>query len=53
MTKMPQQLKTDNESTYTSHKTQAFFHTWGIKHITDIAHSPTEQATVEKTHYTL
>ncbi|NXB10078.1 POK18 protein, partial [Cnemophilus loriae] len=49
---VPQQIKTDNGPAYTSHKTQEFFYTWGIKHITSTAHSPTGQATVERAHYT-
>lgn len=48
-----QQIKTDNGPAYTSHKTQEFFHTWGIKHVTDIAHSPTGQAIVERAYFTL
>ncbi|NXU37949.1 POK18 protein, partial [Drymodes brunneopygia] len=49
---VPQQIKTENVPTHTSHKTQEFFHTWGIKHITSIAHSPMGQAIVERAHYT-
>ncbi|NXB02867.1 POK18 protein, partial [Cnemophilus loriae] len=48
---VPQQIKTDNGPAYTSHKTQEFFHTWSIKHVTRIAHSPTGQAIVEREHY--
>ncbi|NXM95081.1 POK18 protein, partial [Sylvia borin] len=44
---VPQQIKPDNGPAYTSPKTQDFFHTWGIKHVTGIAHSSTGQAIVE------
>lgn len=50
---VPQWIKTNNGPAYTPHKTQEFFHTWGIKHVTGIAHSPTGRATVERAHYTL
>ncbi|NXU00352.1 POK6 protein, partial [Buphagus erythrorhynchus] len=49
---VPQQIKTDNGPTYTSHKTQEFFHTWGIKYATGIGHSPTGQAILEMAHFT-
>ncbi|NXO62547.1 POK18 protein, partial [Phainopepla nitens] len=49
---VPQHIKTDNEPAYTSHKTQEFFQTWGIKHVTGIAHSPTGPAINERAHYT-
>ncbi|NWW03331.1 POK18 protein, partial [Oreocharis arfaki] len=47
-----QQIKTDNGPAYTSRETQEFFHTWGIKYVTGIAHSSTGQAIVERAHYT-
>ncbi|TRZ08837.1 hypothetical protein HGM15179_018277 [Zosterops borbonicus] len=34
---VPQQINTDNVPAYTSRKTQDFFHTWEIKHVTVLA----------------
>ncbi|NXP58268.1 PO113 protein, partial [Chloropsis cyanopogon] len=50
---IPQQTKTNNRPVCTSRKTQEFFHTWGISHVTGISHSPTGQAIAERAHYTL
>ncbi|NWS33267.1 POK19 protein, partial [Polioptila caerulea] len=47
---IPQEIKTDNGPAYISHKSQQFFTKWGIKHNTDIPHSSTGQAVVERAH---
>ncbi|NXL80336.1 POK19 protein, partial [Leptocoma aspasia] len=46
------EIKTDNGPSYTSYKLKDFFNQWGVKHNTDIPHSPTGQAIIERAHST-
>ncbi|NXK83674.1 POK19 protein, partial [Amazona guildingii] len=47
-----QSIKTDHGPAYASQRFLQLCTTWGIKHITGIAHSPTGQAIVERAHQT-
>ncbi|NWU71561.1 POK19 protein, partial [Pterocles burchelli] len=47
---VPNELKTDNAPAYKSKTFQHFLNLWGVKHSTGIAHSPTGQAIVVRTH---
>ncbi|NXA47107.1 POK6 protein, partial [Nothocercus julius] len=49
---VPKTIKTDNGPACIAQKMQIFFQQWGIQHITGIPHSPTGQATIERTHGT-
>ncbi|NXV25340.1 POK19 protein, partial [Cepphus grylle] len=51
-TGVPKTIKTDSGPASVSAKVQAFFQTWGIKHVTGIPHSPTGRAVVECMHHT-
>lgn len=47
---IPQEIKMDNGSAYTSHKIKQFFNQWGINHTTSIPHSPVGQSIFERAH---
>jgi len=50
---VPEEIKTDNGPTYVSQKLRSFLLTWGVKHTTGTAHSPTGQGLIERTHRVL
>ncbi|KFR06524.1 hypothetical protein N306_05127, partial [Opisthocomus hoazin] len=50
---VPEEIKTDNGPAYVSQKLRSFLLTWGFKHTTGIAHSPTGQGLIERTHHVL
>ncbi|TRZ08345.1 hypothetical protein HGM15179_018761 [Zosterops borbonicus] len=50
---IPKALKTDNGPAYKSKEFRNFLQQWGVEHKTDIPHSPTGQAVVERTHQDL
>jgi len=50
---VPEEIKTDNVSAYVSQKLRWFLLMWGVKHTTGIAHSPTGQGLIERTHRVL
>ncbi|NWZ39981.1 POK19 protein, partial [Brachypodius atriceps] len=47
---VPETVKTDNGPAYVNERVKVFMRQWGVKHITDIPHSPTGQAVIERTH---
>ncbi|RMC15620.1 hypothetical protein DUI87_07822 [Hirundo rustica rustica] len=47
---IPRELRTDNSLAYHSREFCSFLQQWGVEHKTDIPHSPTGQAVVERTH---
>ncbi|OWK60867.1 Endogenous retrovirus group K member 6 Pol protein [Lonchura striata] len=50
---VPTTIKTDNGPAYISRAFCEFLQEWGVNHQTGIAHSPTGQAVIERTHQTL
>uniref|UniRef100_A0A674GC71 Uncharacterized protein n=1 Tax=Taeniopygia guttata TaxID=59729 RepID=A0A674GC71_TAEGU len=50
---VPTTIKTDNGPAYISRAFGEFLQEWGVNHRTGIAHSPTGQAVIERTHQTL
>ncbi|NXM78598.1 POK6 protein, partial [Serilophus lunatus] len=48
VTRVPEQIKTDNGPAYVSKKLRDFLTTWGVQHVTGIPHSPTGQAIIEQ-----
>ncbi|NXY91424.1 POK18 protein, partial [Alcedo cyanopectus] len=49
---VPQQIKTDNGPAYGCACVRECLTSWGVKHVTGICHSPTDQAIIERTHHT-
>jgi len=50
---VPEEIKTNSGPAYVSQKLRSFLLTWGIKHTTGIALSPTGQGLIERTHRVL
>lgn len=50
---VPQKLKTDNGSAYTSEKMRKFCQMWGVVHTTGIPYSPTGRGIVERSNQTI
>ncbi|NXK82870.1 POK19 protein, partial [Amazona guildingii] len=49
---IPLEIKTHNAPAYVSHSFAYFCNLWGIRRVTAIPHSPTDQAIIEQAHAT-
>ncbi|NXN67019.1 POK25 protein, partial [Himantopus himantopus] len=47
VSRVPNQIKTDNGPAYVSGKVNVFLQLWGVTHVTGIPHSPTGRGIVE------
>ncbi|NXS37143.1 POK19 protein, partial [Pomatostomus ruficeps] len=49
---VPTEIKTNNGPAYILKDFECFCQQWGVRHVTDIPHSPAGQAVVERAHQT-